>query len=113
MYRCTARHGLGLSFEPSETGTYEAVVFVDTSRPISYSLSLEPGFGRLIAEKGPVPLGEPVNGEIAFSEGRDLYTFEGAFLRTVSRLLDESDDVSALRSRIVDALRRQGFHDAR
>jgi anti-sigma factor (TIGR02949 family) len=40
---------------------------------------------------------------------RDMYTFEGAFLRTVSRLLDESDDVSALRSRIVDALRRDGY----
>ena len=40
---------------------------------------------------------------------RDLYTFEGAFLRTVARLLDESDDVSALRSRIVTALRGQGF----
>jgi predicted anti-sigma-YlaC factor YlaD len=42
---------------------------------------------------------------------RDMYTFEGVFLRTVSRELDESDDVSALRSRIVDALRRQGYED--
>jgi anti-sigma factor (TIGR02949 family) len=44
---------------------------------------------------------------------RDLYTFEGAFLRTVARLLDESEDVSALRSRVVDALRREGFADNR
>jgi anti-sigma factor (TIGR02949 family) len=44
---------------------------------------------------------------------RDLYTFEGAFLRTVSRLLDESGDVSALRSRIVEALHRQGFEEVR
>ena len=42
---------------------------------------------------------------------RDMYTFEGAFLRTVSRLLDESDDVSALRSRILDALRRDGYEE--
>ena len=44
---------------------------------------------------------------------RDLYTFEGAFLRTVAQLLDGSDDVSELRSRIVDALRSQGFQGVR
>lgn len=44
---------------------------------------------------------------------RDLYTFEGAFLRTVARLLDEPGDTSALRSRIVDALQRQRFQSAR
>lgn len=44
---------------------------------------------------------------------RDMYTFEGAFLRTVAQLLDASDDVSELRSRIVDALRSQGFQGAR
>jgi anti-sigma factor (TIGR02949 family) len=42
---------------------------------------------------------------------RDMYTFEGVFLQTVSRLLDESADVSALRSRIVEALRREGYED--
>ena len=42
---------------------------------------------------------------------RDMYTFEGAFLRTVSRELDQSDDLSALRSRIVDALRREGYEE--
>ena len=40
---------------------------------------------------------------------RDMYTFEGTFLRTVARLIDESEDVSALRSRILEALRREGF----
>ena len=41
---------------------------------------------------------------------RDLYTFEGAFLRTVSRLLDEpADDTASLRSRIVHALAAAGF----
>jgi len=44
---------------------------------------------------------------------RDMYTFEGAFLRTVARLLDESDDEPALRSRIVAALREQGFEEVR
>lgn len=44
---------------------------------------------------------------------RDLYTFEGAFLRTVARVLDESEDVSALRSRIVEVLRSQGYQDVR
>ena len=48
--RSTRGLGLGLSFEPTETGTYEAAVFMDTSRPVSYTLSLEPGFGRLVAE---------------------------------------------------------------
>jgi anti-sigma factor (TIGR02949 family) len=42
---------------------------------------------------------------------RDMYTFEGAFLRTVSRELNQSDDLSALRSRIVDALRREGYDE--
>ena len=40
---------------------------------------------------------------------RDLYTFEGAFLRTLSRLLDEPADTSSLRSRIVRALQEQGL----
>lgn len=44
---------------------------------------------------------------------RDLYTFEGAFLRTVAQLLEESEDVSALRSRIIAALQRQGFQEIR
>lgn len=40
---------------------------------------------------------------------RDLYTFEGAFLRTVAQLLDDAADVSELRSRILEALRHEGF----
>ena len=40
---------------------------------------------------------------------RDLYTFEGAFIRAVSRLLNEPADYSALRSRVVEALRERGF----
>ncbi len=86
--RSTRGQGLGLSFEPAETGTYQAVVFVDTSRPITYSLDLESGYGRLVSEKGPVPLGQPVNGEITFSEGRDLYTFEGRQGQQVRIALD-------------------------
>ena len=36
---------------------------------------------------------------------RDLYTFEGAFLRTVAELLDApADDTASLRSRIIHAL---------
>jgi hypothetical protein len=86
--RSTRGQGLGLSFEPSESGTYQAVVFMDTSRPVSYTLNLEPGFGRLVAEKGAVPLGQPVNGEIAFSEARDLYTFQGQQGQQVRIALD-------------------------
>ena len=44
---------------------------------------------------------------------RDLYTFEGRFLNAVARLLDESNELPALRSRILDALRRQGFDERR
>ena len=41
---------------------------------------------------------------------RDLYTFEGAFLRTVSQLFDEPvDDTASLRSRIIHALAAAGF----
>ena len=41
---------------------------------------------------------------------RDLYTFEGAFLRTVSRLFDETaDDTTSLRSRIIHALADAGL----
>jgi hypothetical protein len=75
--RATRGRPLGLSFEPSQTGTYQAVVFVDSSRPVQYDLTLERGFGRLINEKGPAALGEPIRGEIVFADGRDLYTFAG------------------------------------
>lgn len=44
---------------------------------------------------------------------RDQYTFEGAFLRTLSRLLDEPVDTSALRARILQALREQGYAEPR
>jgi predicted anti-sigma-YlaC factor YlaD len=40
---------------------------------------------------------------------RDHYTFEGAFLRTVSRLLDDDADVDSLRRRIETALIKHGF----
>jgi mycothiol system anti-sigma-R factor len=41
---------------------------------------------------------------------RDLFTFEGAFLRTVSRLLDApADDTASLRSRVVHALADAGL----
>ena len=45
---------------------------------------------------------------------RDLYTFEGAFLRTVSRLLDApADDTAPLRSRILSALAAAGLAQSR
>ena len=39
---------------------------------------------------------------------RDQYTFEGAFLRSVGKLLDDAP-VEALRERIEHALREHGF----
>src|SRR5579883_1365657 len=86
--RSTGGQPLGLSFVPAQSGTYDAVVFVDTSRPITYSLTLERGYGRLVANKGPVPLGQPVAGEIRFVDGRDLYTFEGRQGQQVRITLD-------------------------
>ena len=40
---------------------------------------------------------------------RDQYTFEGAFIRSVSRLLDADDDAESLRARIESALVEHGF----
>ena len=40
---------------------------------------------------------------------RDHYTFEGAFLRSVSRLLDDDAEVDSLRKRIETALIKHGF----
>ena len=40
---------------------------------------------------------------------RDQYTFEGAFLQAVDRMIDEPLDISALRARIVEALEEKGF----
>jgi mycothiol system anti-sigma-R factor len=40
---------------------------------------------------------------------RDQYTFEGAFLRTVSRLLEDDAEVDSLRTRIETALIKHGF----
>lgn len=40
---------------------------------------------------------------------RDQYTFEGAFLNAVDRLIDEPIDVAALRARILNALRAKGY----
>ena len=40
---------------------------------------------------------------------RGQYTFEGAFLRTVSRLLDDDADTESLRRRIETALVKHGF----
>ncbi len=79
---------LGLSFVPAESGLYTAVVFMDTSRPIEYALTLERGFGPLVVDRGPVPLGQRVQGEIRFAEGRDLYTFEGREGQQVRILLE-------------------------
>ncbi len=42
---------------------------------------------------------------------REHYEFEGAFLRSLSRLLDEETDVQSLRSRITRALTEQGYHE--
>ena len=40
---------------------------------------------------------------------RDQYTFEGAFLRSVSRLLDDDAGDESLRERIESALIKHGF----
>jgi len=88
VVKSTRGRGLGVTFEPSQTGTYEAVVFADTSRPIQYRLTLEPGLGRLISDKGPVPLGQRVEGEIRYAEARDRYTFEGRQGQRVRITLD-------------------------
>lgn len=40
---------------------------------------------------------------------RDQYTFEGAFLRSVGRLLDDDTDLRALRERIERALVEHGY----
>ena len=40
---------------------------------------------------------------------RDQYTFEGAFLRSVGRVLDDERDTRALRTRIELALMKHGF----
>jgi hypothetical protein len=86
--RATRGQPLGLSFLPAESGTYQAVVFVDTSRPIDYALTLERGYGRLVVQRGAVPLGRPVAGEIQFAGGRDLYTFEARQGQQVRIALD-------------------------
>jgi hypothetical protein len=86
--RASRGRPLGLSFEPSQTGEYQAVVFVDSSRPVDYDVTLERGFGRLITEKGPATLGQPMRGEIVFADGRDLYTFEGRQGQQVRILLE-------------------------
>ncbi len=86
--RATRGRPLGLSFEPSQSGTYQAVVFVDSSRPVDYDMTLERGFGRLVTEKGPALLGQPIRGEIVYADGRDLYTFEGREGQQVRILLE-------------------------
>ncbi|HZU06460.1 MAG TPA: PPC domain-containing protein [Chloroflexota bacterium] len=101
--RSSGGQPLGLSFVPAQSGAYQAVVFVDTSRPIDYQLTLERGFGRLLVERGPVPLGQPVQGEIRFAEGRDLYTFEGRAGQQVRIALDRPS-----RSRLDPYLELQG-----
>ena len=40
---------------------------------------------------------------------RDQYSFEGAFIRNVSRLLDADDDAESLRARVESALVEHGF----
>src|SRR5579883_252182 len=87
---------LALSFEPAESGTYAAVVFVDTSQPIDYQLTLQRGYGALVSTKGPVPLGQPVSGEIHYPRGRDLYTFTGQAGQQVRIALDQATARSPL-----------------
>jgi len=92
-----ARGGrLALSFQPAQSGSYAAVVFVDTSQPIDYQLTLEQGYGALVTQKGPVPLGQPVAGEIRYPGGRDLYTFEGRQGQQVRIALDQATPRSPL-----------------
>ena len=40
---------------------------------------------------------------------REHYTFEGSLLRTVNHMIDEPMDTTALRSRILAALRDRGY----
>lgn len=40
---------------------------------------------------------------------RSQYTFEGNFLRTVGSVIEEPIETSALRARILDALRARGY----
>jgi len=44
---------------------------------------------------------------------RDQYTFEGAFLRSVSRILSDETDYDSLRRRVETALIKHGFSKAR
>jgi mycothiol system anti-sigma-R factor len=44
---------------------------------------------------------------------RDQYTFEGAFLRSVSRVLDDDAGDESLRERIESALIKHGFDKPR
>ncbi len=44
---------------------------------------------------------------------RDQYTFEGAFLRSVSRILNDETDYDSLRHRVETALIKHGFSRAR
>jgi mycothiol system anti-sigma-R factor len=43
----------------------------------------------------------------------DHFTFEGAFLRTVTRVIDEPCETGALRQRILTALREEGHERTR
>jgi anti-sigma factor (TIGR02949 family) len=47
------------------------------------------------------------------SHCRDQYTFEGAFLHAVDRLIDEPIDTNALRSRVLKALEERGSRPRR
>lgn len=40
---------------------------------------------------------------------RDHFTFEGAFLRAVSRVIDEPGDTASLQRRVLQALRDEGY----
>ncbi len=40
---------------------------------------------------------------------RDHITFDGAFLRSVARLLDDPDPSTTLRARVLEALRAEGY----
>lgn len=42
---------------------------------------------------------------------RDHFTFDGAFLRSVARLIDVPDDAAPLRARVLEALRAEGYDE--
>jgi len=72
------------------------------------SFSVEAAPSAMLADEPKIPRFFGMAGTCAHC--RDLYTFEGAFLRTVAELLDApADDTGSLRSRIILALADAGL----